>query len=191
MTIEDGEAQLGKVSDIELWIGDYDYIFSDFDSRPYSERLLSEDLLSEMNRVSKDKKSEEVEVQFLIPNDKRDPKREVVIKKRLKDQFRINLKNLKETKKKMLRQGLLFVLFGVVFMFIATFFLTRGDGNYLITFLSVISEPAGWFLFWEGLNLLIFDIKKKVPDLDFYEKMSKAKINFADTNPVKQTQNAL
>ncbi len=188
---EEIEAQLGKTSDIELWIGDYDYIFSDFDSRPYSERLLSEDLLTEMNRVSKDKKSEEIEIQFIMPNDKRDQKKEAVIKKRLKDQFKINLKNIEETKKKILRQGSTFVFFGIIFMVIATFFLTNNGNNYFLTFLSVISEPAGWFLFWEGLNLLIFDVKKKLPDLEFYDKISKAKINFVDENPVKQPQKTI
>ena len=133
-----------------------------------------------MNRASKEKKFGDIDLKFLVPKNKRDFRKEKIIKERLKEQFKINLKNLELTQKKILKQGSLFLFFGVVFMLIATFFLTRGSTDYLLTFLSVLSEPAGWFLFWEGLNLIIFQSKKKVPELDFYKKMSKAKIIFVD-----------
>ena len=38
---DDDEKTLRKVSDVELHIEDYEYIFSDFDSRPYSQKLIS------------------------------------------------------------------------------------------------------------------------------------------------------
>ena len=47
-----------------------------------------------------------------------------------------------------------------------------------MSFLVVFLEPAGWFLFWEGSDLVIFDSKKKKPDLEFYEKMTRANIGF-------------
>lgn len=174
------EKKLGRLSDIGLWIEDYDYIFSDFDSRPYSQKLISEDLLSEMNRASKEKKTGGIEIKFLVPKNKRDFRKESIIKKRLKEHFKHTLQNLEDTKRKLLKEGALFVFFGIIFMFVATFFLTKGTSDFFLTFLSVLSEPAGWFLFWEGLNLIIFDSKKKVPDLDFYRKMSKAQIIFVD-----------
>jgi len=147
MEKERNSENLGKLSDVGLFIENYDYIFSDFDSRSYSQKLLSEDLLNEMNRASKEKKFGDIDLKFLVPKNKRDFRKEKIIKERLKEQFKINLKNLELT---------------------------------LLTFLSVLSEPAGWFLFWEGLNLIIFQSKKKVPELDFYKKMSKAKIIFVD-----------
>ena len=63
-------------------------------------------------------------------------------------------------------------------MFIATFLLFKYEGGLLTSFLVVLLEPAGWFLFWEGLDLTIFSSKKIKPDLNFYEKMSKCYITF-------------
>jgi hypothetical protein len=165
-------------SDIGLLIEDYRYIFSDFDSRPYSHRLLSEDLLSEMSRTIKDKKAGEIKFNFVIPNKMRDVSQEVVIKKHLKGHFEKGFINIRKEYRRMLRQGSLFILFGIFFMIVATFFLTRESGNSLIIFLAVLSEPAGWFLFWEGLSLVVFDVKKKLPDMNFYSKMSKARFTF-------------
>jgi len=48
-----------------------------------------------------------------------------------------------------------------------------------MTFLVILLEPGGWFLFWEGLNLIIFETKEETPDFSFYEKMSKCSINFS------------
>lgn len=177
---KESEQILRKVSDIELHIDDYEYIFSDFDSRPYSQKLISRDLLDEMRRSSKDKRTGNINVKFLIPRSKRNTEKEKTIKKRFKGYFEHKFEEAKESRKKILKRGTFFVLFGIFFMIVATFFLIRGEENYIITFLSVLSEPAGWFLFWEGLNLVIFDTEKKAPDLEFYRKMSKATVYFAD-----------
>lgn len=168
-----------ETSEIDLHIDNYDYIFSDFDSRPYSRRLISVDLIEEMNRAVKDKKSDSVEIKFFIHPNKRDDHKEIVIKKRLKEYFNHNYTDIKKDKSAVLKEGLLFVLLGIFFMIIATFFLIK-ESSYLITFLAVLSEPAGWFLFWEGLNLIIFDVKKKIPEMKFYRKMTNSRISFVN-----------
>jgi len=64
-------------------------------------------------------------------------------------------------------------------MFLATFILFRyEDKSLLINFLVILLEPGGWFLFWEGLGLIVFKTKERFPDLEFYEKMSKVEILF-------------
>ena len=172
--------QHGESSDVGIGIKYYGSLFSDFDSRPYSQKLLSEDLLREINRVVKHKNKGEFELKLLVQKKVRNLREEKVIKKRLKEHFKNHLFNIEKLKKKSMVQGALFILFGVLFMIIATFFLINPESSYLITFLSVLSEPAGWFLFWEGLNILIFDIKKSFPEIEFYKKMSKVQIKFAD-----------
>ena len=166
---------LGKIS---LMLDDYNDIFSDFDPRPNLVRMLSVDFLDEIKRATRDKK-EGLELNFLIPQHLREIKEEVIIKKRLKNHFKKHYEASKQEVKSVVREGILFVAFGVILMFLATYVLfTFKESTFLTTFLVVILEPAGWFLFWEGLDLIIFEPKKKNPDLSFYKKMSKAVINF-------------
>ena len=64
-------------------------------------------------------------------------------------------------------------------MLITTFILFKFQGSTLtMSFLIVLLEPAGWFSFWEGLNILLFETKNIYPELDFYKKMSKSRISF-------------
>ena len=166
---------LGKIS---LMLDDYNDIFSDFVPRSHLVRMLSVDFLDEIKRATRDKK-EGLELNFLIPQHLREIKEEVIIKKRLKNHFKKHYEASKQEVKSVVREGILFVAFGVILMFLATYVLfTFKESTFLTTFLVVILEPAGWFLFWEGLDLIIFEPKKKNPDLSFYKKMSKAVINF-------------
>jgi len=175
-----GEKRKG-FSNVGLFIDDYDDIFSDFDSRPYSQKLLSEDLLNEMDRVTKDKKDDNIELKFFVPKEKRNISTESIIKKRIKVYFKKHFILSKRAKRKVLMEGFLFSFFGVFFMILATFFTTRESQSSIIIFLAVLFEPAGWFLFWEGLNLMIFESKEKSSKLEFYKKLSKSKIIFEDS----------
>jgi len=175
-----GEKRKG-FSNVGLFIDDYDDIFSDFDSRPYSQKLLSEDLLNEMDRVTKDKKDENIELKFFVPKEKRNISTESIIKNRIKVYFKKHFILSKRAKRKVIMEGFLFSFFGVFFMILATFFITRESQSSIIIFLAVLFEPAGWFLFWEGLNLMIFESKEKSSKLEFYKKLSKSKIIFEDS----------
>lgn len=166
---------LGKIS---LMLDDYNDIFSDFDPRPNLVRMLSVDFLDEIKRATRDKK-EGLELNFLIPQHLREIKEENVIKKRLKNHFRKHYETSKQEVNSILKEGVFFVAFGVILMFLAAYVLfTFKESTFLTTFLVVILEPAGWFLFWEGLDLVIFEPKKRSHDLVFYKKMSKARIYF-------------
>jgi hypothetical protein len=45
-------------------------------------------------------------------------------------------------------------------------------------FLIILFEPGGWFFFWEGLNLIVFDSKELNEDLRFHKKLSKCDMTF-------------
>ena len=164
---------------ISLKLANYNDIFSSFDPRPYSERSLSIDFLGEAKRASIDKPSGEIELRLLIPSKLRNLEKEKTIKKRLKDHFERHARKIKEQHKKIIRNGALFTTFGVVIMILATFILFEySEGSLLMNFLIILFEPAGWFLFWEGLDQIVFEPKKTRPDLEFYEKMAKSDIIF-------------
>ncbi len=176
---EERREKLQKMSTISLWLDGYDDIFSDFDQRPTSQRSLSDDFLYEAKKASKDKTSGKIELNLLLDKCKRNMYTENVIKRRLRQHFNKHFKMLHRDMDAIVRKGLLFVLSGIVVMLAASFVLFEfPEGNFMTSFLIVLLEPAGWFLFWEGLHMILFDRKKVKPDLDFYEKMSKCEIYF-------------
>jgi hypothetical protein len=167
-----------KASPISLSLDDYEDIFSDFDPRPFSERMLSDDFLHELKRAAIDKEESGLSLVFLLPKEKRNAGQEPLIKERLRDHFRRHRRRLEERYRQERKTGFKMVALGVVFMFIATYFLSVPGKSLWSTFAVVLLEPAGWFTFWEGLNLIVFQAKEITPDLGFYRKMTGAKISF-------------
>ncbi len=178
--IKESAESLLKVSEISLWLDNYDDIFSDFDPRPYAERALSDDFLAEARKASRDKASGMIEIEFLVPKDKKDEHLEKVIKKRLRDHFRRHVTLLKKEIDDTTKKGAIFAVIGMVLMLVTTFvvFNKFNEGNIFMTFLVVLLDPAGLFLFWQGLDIMIFQSKKIKPDLEFYEKMTECDIHF-------------
>jgi len=179
LTTRLGKKDLISMSEVSLVIDTYDDIFSDFDPRPYWQRALSDDFLQEAKRATRDKPSGKLELRFMIPRNKRDTHQEQLIKERLREHFKRHHKMLDEERRDIKIKGLTLTMIGVIFMMTTTTLLVKGvDVNFLAKLIIVILEPAGWFMFWEGMNLTIFDSKNKTPDFPFYNKMKECDIEF-------------
>lgn len=166
--------------EIRMQLDSYEDIFSDFDPRPFDQKALSDDFLAEAQKASVDK-TEEIDMLFLIPKTKRDAKHEATIKKRLLAHFKRHHTLLEQDRKKFVKTGSIFITVGIILMVLATFFLYKYEHTIPASFAIILLEPASWFLFWEGLTLIVFTSKKKQPELTFYEKMSRAQIFFSST----------
>jgi hypothetical protein len=168
--------------EILLWIDSYDDIFSDFDSRPYYQRALSQDFIHEAKAASVDKPLVGTKMRFIIPANKRDPGSEKRIKHRLSEHFSKHFYMAKKEKRRVVNAGIMFLVFGLMSMFSgAMISLKFGDSGVFFYFLVILLEPAGWFLCWEGLNQLVFDTKHHTPDVDFYRKMANCEIHFSSS----------
>jgi prenyltransferase beta subunit len=166
-------------SEIALKLDSYQDIFSDFDARPYHQKALSQDFLAETKRASVDKRFDILELKMLIPKSKSNKKHEEIIKKRLRTHFKRHFNLIHQEKRKIINTGLTYIFIGIIIMALAAFeLLTMGSKTFIAAFLLIILEPAGWFFFWEGLDQVIFESKRKNPDHDFYEKMSRSRIYF-------------
>ena len=166
-------------SRISLWLQGYEDIFSDFDPRPYSQRGLADDFLSALKKGCKDKVKDYLEIALIVPKKKRNLHYESLIRHRLKKHFTKHFQRYKAEKRSTLIQGVGFILLGITLMFLTAFFFYKAkDTSLLAAFLVLIMEPGGWFLFWEGLDLVIFDSKVRDGDLNHYNKLSSAKIVF-------------
>lgn len=178
--LDDERQKILQISEISLWLDTYDDIFSDFDPRPYAQRALSDDFLNETKKASKEKTSGELELKFLVPKSERSFEKEGTIKKRLREHFKKHYNMLHTDVVKIRKKGLTFVLLGAIITFVATYIITIELPNldFLIKFLFVLMEPAGWFITWTGLEHIFSARKQKEADIDFYDKMAKCKILF-------------
>ncbi len=165
---------------IVLVISDYNDIFSNFDPRSYSVRSLSVDFIDETKRASIDKAIGGLKLQLIVPGRLRDQDLEIVIKRRLKAHFKKHLKKIHIQNRRMIHKGIAFIIAGAATMFLATLFLFRyAEQDMFKHFMLILLEPAGWFFFWEGLNLIIFETEHKKPEEEFYKKMAACAIKFA------------
>ena len=177
---DDGQKNLLKMSEISVWIDHYDDIFSDFDSRPYSERALSQDFLEEMKRASRDKPTGDLSLNFLMPMEQRTVVNETLVRKRLRDHFRHHAEELRMEHRKIKRTGVTFISSGIVMLALAAYLPYFHLNDFLYNLFTIILEPGGWFFFWEGLDKFLIESKRQLPRYNFYKRMSKLEIYFTD-----------
>ena len=168
-----------REGNISLILDFYDDIFSDFDPRDYSEKSLSDDFLAECKKAAIDKKNK-LELRLLVPKQKRNLIEEVLIKKRLREHFHKHFKEEKTELNKIKLFGLLWFLLGTLVIIGGTFLYPYRENNFFYTLVFIISEPASWFFFWEGLYKIFIISKKSLPYYNFYRKMSNSEIHFID-----------
>jgi hypothetical protein len=177
MDKERGELNSEKFREgnISLILDSYDDLFSDFDPRPYAVRALSDDFLLECKKAAVVKKNH-IELRFLLPSKKRNSYDELKIKKRLKEYFQKHFKEKYKEINKVRLTGLFWFIAGAVLMISAPFLFS--GSNYFFKILAIMSEPAAWFFFWEGLGRIFNNSKAEMEEYEFYKKMTNVDIFF-------------
>jgi hypothetical protein len=173
-----------REGNISLILDSYDDLFSDFDPRHYSERALSDDFLIECKRSARDKEWD-IELRLLVPKNKRKHYEEPIIRRRLKEHFRKHLREEEREIRTIRKNGIIWFMIGSVILVISTLlFEFKGNLNpvakFFWDFLLILSQPAGWFTSWEGLERIFVDYREHIPDYNFYKKMSNVNIYFLD-----------
>jgi hypothetical protein len=163
---------------LSLWLDDYGDIYSDFDSRHYLKRRVSEDFIRELKIASRNLEDPVNVLVLLLPKEKRKDASEKIINDSLRDHFLgeyyIHANNLRKKSGK----NLLFFITGILAM-CANVFITYTTKNTLVTSsLKVLLEPAGWFFLWISLDFLFYDFSDLKKERDFYKKLSELNIHF-------------
>ncbi len=158
---------------IQVALDNYQDIFSDFDTGPYSHRTLSNDFVNEVERRYVETKPGEFEVRLTLPARERDQKVEMVIKKRLKDYFTGRLKEKDDEISKKRNVGIIRIVAGVLII-IAVFELPI---PYTTAMSNILSVP-GWFFIWSGFENIMDIPGKLAEERQFLGRFSKAKYHF-------------
>jgi hypothetical protein len=164
--------------EVSIWLDSYDDIFSDFDPRPYSERSLSDDFIAEAKKVSREKLLKINELNLLIPENKRNAEQESIIIKNLHANFTRHYNYLHHQSVKIKRKGILFILIGIPFMAVASYFSYLNSPLLFINVLRITCEPAGWFFVWTGFDHIFLMANTKEGDINFYSLLAKTHIHF-------------
>jgi hypothetical protein len=174
------KTDLLKTASASMILDTYDDIFSDFDPRPYKERVISDDFLSEAKKETLEHESGRVLLQLMIPQAVRNESNERLIIERLRAFHKSEaIRYDKEISKTRLR-GVFLIIGGAILNVIAALLsrYAQGHDNFMMSLLVVIMEPAGWFTVWSGFDQVFFSINTKKPDRDFHARMSASKITF-------------
>jgi hypothetical protein len=166
------------MADISLWLDSYDDIFSDFDSRNYIKRRVSEDFIDELKAALKYRTEHLDALVLLLPPDIRKADSEKDIVAGLKDQFRHRNEIFVAKHRKIFRKGILMSLGGLALMTISSLMTVKG---YPAVALHITIDPGSWFMLWTGLDALLYDYRTAIKDSKFYALLEQLKIHFKDS----------
>ncbi len=165
---------------LSIWLDTYDDIFSDFDSRSYKERALSDDFINEARKMAKEKPDGDIELKLLLPNEMRDLETEKIIITRLHKHFRHIADHTQSEMNKVKKTGAIQCAIGFVIMIATTYLYLHvlSDKVFFLDALRVVLEPAGWFFAWTGFENIFVNARHKKPELAFNLKMTGSEITF-------------
>lgn len=176
--METGHSELIENPEISIWIDKYDDVFSDFDSRPYSERVLSDDFLSEIRKMVINQPKANVRFTFRLMDNERDLETENIIISNIRVHFQRIAEGIMEDMVNIRQKGY-WMTGGGFALSIALVFLSASieDIRY-INHIPMVLEPIAWFTTWTGLDHIFQLSKKEKPTYDFNKKMVESEIGF-------------
>jgi len=166
------------MAELNLWLDSYDDIYSDFDSRHYLKRRISEDFLYELRTEMKYNEHHAGDMVLLLPQERRDEPAEKIIADSLTDFFTSQFRFHYDKCRKKLNKGILLFVTGVIIMLLNSWVSYHSGESFPIIFLKVLLEPAGWFLLWAALDFLFYDLAELKKERNFYKELSEMHIHF-------------
>jgi len=166
------------ISEVNIWLDKYEDLFSQYDSSDYKARTLSDSFLAEVRKLVRQATGNQVELKFNIMQDATNAETEAVISENIHNYFVAKAKTAREKMKSIQRNGILMAVAGFLLI------------SFLITMAHVLTEsmvwrgveimmdPLGWFLIWNGLDLVFVQSKNEMPNINSNLKIANAKLTF-------------
>jgi hypothetical protein len=166
------------MAELSLWLDYYDDIYSDFDSRNYQKRRVSEDFLHELRNALKYRKERVHDLVLLLPVEKRDEPNETAIMESLKSFFNAQFQAHLDNCRKKYKRGIFLGIAGILIMIFNSFISFKSSQSLPLVALRVLMEPAGWFLLWVSFDFLFYDWNDLKKEREFFRELSEMKIHF-------------
>jgi hypothetical protein len=166
------------MAEINLWLDAYNDIYSDFDSRHYLKRRISEDFLSELRTEMKYKEQHTADMILLLPANQRNETSEKIIAESLVAFFTRQFHFYRNKCRKKLNKGTLLFVTGIILMLFNSWLSLSPAKSFLHISLKVLLEPAGWFLLWAALDFLYYDYTELKRESIFFNELSQMHVHF-------------
>lgn len=170
-------AIVSENSIVKLWLDSYEEMFSDFDPRPLSKRAWSDDFIFQIKKALKEHQAKDVSLFLLLPTKEKDVEAEKILASRLLLFFEKGKTEILQNRRKAFVRAGISLLSGMAIMLITGYLTYLKKDDFSWHLVMQIFEPAGWFLVWTGLDILVTSGKSR-RELSFYEKMSNAEVRF-------------
>ena len=173
---------------IAVVLDTYDDIFSDFDPRSYGQREVSKDFIDEVQRRYMETPSDRMEVRFLLPQKLRDEKTEGLIRRRLREHFAFEAKQVKKEIGGLVGTGIRWFIMGAAIQLAGLFVLLYfGDDNPLARAADVLLAPAGWFGVFMGIDKIVNEPTALRKQAQIWHRFTKANFIFL-SEPANEPQ---
>lgn len=167
-------------AELSLWLDAYDDIYSDFDSRRYLKRRISEDFVQELKMSLKYRNDQPGTLVLLLPAALRKTDLEQEIIASITMQVLERFSSLQRSTLHTLMLGLILFFGGMAILVTSSLIAFKYLQGYLPVLLRILFEPAGWFMIWNGLDFLLYQYRKVKREQNFYRKLSRMNIRFRD-----------
>ncbi len=183
--VEKKDSVFGAINSFGLALDNYQDVFSDFDESPYSKRTISDDFTRELEKRYTEKKPGSFEVILSLPEKLREKKVEDLIKKRIKDHYKLKIAYVDELINKYKKQGLFRVGFGILLLLLSAFLTSSHFESTLFgEIIGALIIPAAWFTVWTGYDFIFdrpLDFSEKK---EFYTNFYNAKYSFVSEEQI-------
>ncbi len=167
---------------LRLWLDSYNDLYSDFDSRHFGRRRISEDFMHELRQAMTGEYASSKDLVLLLPDAGRQTEAENQIMDRLQRYFKGQFKEAQYKHRKKVRAGWVLIAAGLTIMVINAWISIEYPDHKLIMASKVVLEPAGWFMMWTGLDILFTDRKSLYKEMVLFRSLSSMKIQFQTDN---------
>ncbi|MFA5526839.1 MAG: hypothetical protein WC992_08440 [Acholeplasmataceae bacterium] len=167
---------------VEVSLDDYSELFNGWDASPLRRRDLEPELMDYLEQASTEiPLSENLELCFYMPKDKRDLEKEFKSITSIMNNFKVLMSVIYKQLSKNYRRLLIYVVVSIIFLSAAYLLRNETDFSLLISIMIEGLFIGGWFLLWEAFSLFFFDtheinIRKKL-----FNRLLHSDIYFKDT----------
>jgi hypothetical protein len=175
---------------VGIILAEYQDVFSDFDPRPHTHADLSKDFLRECQSRILKLQQDDYDLRLLIPTRQQDVKQEETIIKRVTQYFADRYVLMVQKHASQVKYALFWLFCGLLLMFISAISSEAVSEKTGVEYalISVMLDPAGWFLCWSGLDKCYESYKHSRTRVAKARKFAELNVTFLPYGPVEENE---